>query len=226
MLIPRRLVALAALVSVAGCGFNRSNNSPRAMEPPPNPRDIQVAPEPEINFDTRLAAGKLAESRGDWEGAVQQYERANRMRPKDIGALHALGVAYTVLKRYDDGIRTWQRVIDLSGGSSGAWNNLAQCYEYAGRTKEAEHAYRTAIAMDPQSAIARTNYGLMLVRGGQIDEGRQQMLQVLPPAEVHYNIASVLESQGKITLAKSEYIQALKVDPRMDDARKRLARIE
>ena len=49
---------------------------------------------------------------------------------------------------------------------------------------------------------------------------------MLPPAEVHYDLASVLQSQGQIDKAKGEFETALKIDPTMYDAKARLAALE
>ena len=53
------------------------------------------------------------------------------------------------------------------------------------------------------------NYGLWLARKDRVDEARAQMSAVLKPAEVHYNIASVLEMQGNKPAAKVEFAKAL-----------------
>ena len=70
------------------------------------------------------------------------------------------------------------------------------------------------------------NYGLMLARQGRFSEASTQLGAVLTAAEVHYDLASVMESQGKTADAKAEYLKALQSDPRMDDARARLAALD
>ena len=60
------------------------------------------------------------------------------------------------------------------------------------RYDEAETAYLRGIERDPKNVPCRTNYGLMLARLGRTAEGTLQLQAVLTPAEVHYNLASVL----------------------------------
>ncbi|MCS7033225.1 MAG: tetratricopeptide repeat protein, partial [Phycisphaerae bacterium] len=110
-------------------------------------------------------------------------------------------------------------------GSPEAWNNLAQCYEFANRLEEAAEAYQKGIEKDPRSVICRTNYGLLLLRLGRVEEGCKQMEAVLPPAEVRYNVASMLELQNRKAEARIEFEKALKLDPNLQDARKRLAQL-
>jgi tetratricopeptide (TPR) repeat protein len=232
MSIRRALVASVAVAAVAaavfatGCQSKSGGAAGRDNAPPLAQQKFEMVKEPEINGDTRFAAGQLAESRNDYAMAIRQYEGALSDRPKDARVINRLAVAYTMTKQYGKAESMWLRYVQVTDNSAEAWNNLAQCYEYANRPSDAEHAYKSAIAADGRNVYARTNYGLMLVRQGKLDDGREQMLAVLPPAEVHYNVASVLEMQGNKTLARSEYLKALELDPKMSDARKRLAAIE
>ena len=66
----------------------------------------------------------------------------------------------------------------------------------------------------------------MLVRRGRVGEGKLQLGAVLKPAEVHYNLGSVYESQGHKEQAKAEYRQALELDPRFADAATRLGELD
>ena len=45
-----------------------------------------------------------------------------------------------------------------------------------------------------------------------------QLQAALSPAEVHYNLGSVYEQQGKIEQARAEYQEAIKLDPKLIDA--------
>lgn len=230
--VARRRVAVAAavvaVVCIGGCGGSgrSSGQASRNAEPPLSQQKFDLVDEPPINAETRFAAGQLAETRADWESAIRQYEAALKEMPRDERVIHRLAVAYTYTQQFPKAEGMWLRLVDVTGGSADAWNNLAQCYEYARRPTDAENAYRRAVSADGGNVFARTNYGLMLVRTGRVDEGREQMLAVLSPAEMHYNVASVFELQGNKTLARAEYLKALELDPQMADARKRLSAIE
>ena len=66
----------------------------------------------------------------------------------------------------------------------------------------------------------------MLARAGRLGEATSQLEAVLTPAEVHYNLASVFESEGKKPAARLEYQKALDLDPDMSDAKVRIAGLE
>ncbi len=50
---------------------------------------------------------------------------------------------------------------------------------------------------DPGNKRVRTNYGLMLARHGRTNEALLHLRAAMSPADAHYNMAVVLESQGK-----------------------------
>src|SRR5207248_8903045 len=116
----------------------------------------------------------------------------------------------------------WTKYTKATHDAAGGYSNLGFCYELAGRPTDAERAYQRGIAKDPQNQPCRVNYGLMLARQGKRDAAAEQLGAVLTPAEVHYDLASVLELQGKKDDAKEEYRKALQLNPAMTDAQVRL----
>ena len=182
--------------------------------------------DPPIAADTRFAAGQLAESRGAFAQAAEQYRQALKLDPKHGDSMFHLGVVLANLKKYPEAIDVWKKYIKLTGESPRAYSNLGFCYELAGRPEDAEAAYQKGIRKDPASVACHVNYGLMLVRRGRLGEGKLQLGSVLKPAEVHYNLGSLYESQGSKEQAKAEYRQALQLDPQFSEATTRLNELE
>ncbi len=182
--------------------------------------------DPPLNAPTHFAAGQLNESQGDVAGALKQYDESLKLDPKYAPALYRLGVLYSELKQYPKAIGAWNRYITVTNHSSVGYSNLAYCQELSGNNAAAEISYRTGIERDPKSELCHVNYGLMLARIGRIDEAKTQFATVLKPAEVHYNLASVYELQGKKDLAKAEYAEAIKTDPKFMDAQVKLAQLD
>lgn len=177
---------------------------------------------PSFNAETHFAAGRLAESQGNTQRALQQYEQAIALDPKHAGAHYRVAMVLTDQRQFDAAIDAWKRYVKVAGETPAAWNNLAYCYETAGRMKDAEETYKVAIARDGNYPQARVNYGLMLARQQRVDEARSQLAVVLVPAAVEYNLGSVYEQLGRADLARSSYTRALELNPRFDAARKRL----
>jgi tetratricopeptide (TPR) repeat protein len=231
---PTPLVAVAVLVATflltaVGCQDARSAKSGAQLDATQRqtPRPVDgfetSSTDPPLNANTRFAAGQLAESQGDLEHAIVQYREALKLDPNHKQTLFRLGAVYTETRRFDLAVPVWQHYIKVTDRSAEAYNDLALCYERAGKLADAEQTYRTAIARDRTDATVRMNYGLMLARADRLDEATAQLQTVLKPAEVQYNLGSVFEQMGKLDEARARYRKALELDPKLVDARARLA---
>ncbi len=185
-----------------------------------------VHPDAPITANTRFAAGQVAESQGDIPRAITQYQEAIKLDSKAPGPLLRLGMIYTNLKQFDDAVGIWKRYIKVTDGAAAGYCDLGYTLEISQQFPAAEEAYMSAITREPKNETARVDYGLMLARLGRMNEATEQLQVVLTPAEAHYNLASVLESEGKVDGAKKEYQEAIRLDPDMNDAKARLAALE
>jgi Tfp pilus assembly protein PilF len=179
-----------------------------------------------LTAETHFAAAQFAQSNGDAVVAVQQYQQALKLKPKYPEALFGLGMLYASQQQYPQAIESLEKYVSATDGSASAYSNLGFCFELAGQSDQAELAYKAGIAKEPKNQPCRVNYGLLLARQGKMAEATAQLQVVLTPAQVHYNIASVLEGQGRNEQAKAEYAQALQLDPNMNDAKARLAAMD
>lgn len=218
----------ATALAVGGCAGSKIDRGARQASPGGHPgadRRFETSRDPAIQPDTRYAAGELAEGRGAFAAAAEQYRQALRRNPNHLPSMYRLGIVYAEMRKYPEAIDVWKRYIAATNESAAGYSNLAFCYELAQRPEDAEGAYVKAIRKDPRHVASRVNYGLMLVRRGRDGEGRLHLQAVLKPAEVHYNVGSVHESLGHPEQAKAEYVKALQVDPAFTDARTRLAEL-
>lgn len=217
------LGVMAGIGLVVGC----ETASPKTERPErPDIEAIQDAPQPTIHFETYVAAGDLAVSRGQPLRAAEQYEKALTLRPKDSGVIKKLALAYTSAGQSQKSIDAWKRYMDATQQSADAYGSLGYAYELAGQPTEAERVYQEGIAKHPKGALIRINYGLMLVRRGKVDQAVEHMSAVLQPHEVNYNIASVYEQMGRKDLAQFYYRRSIECNPHFQAARQKLAAVE
>jgi tetratricopeptide (TPR) repeat protein len=211
----RAIGCVVLSMALIGCADNTSPDHSR-------PADSAIKDVP-INADTHYAAAQLAESRGEFGQAIDQYQAALKEQPNHLGALYGLGCLQVELRHYSSAINTWQRYVKATGGSAIAYCDLAYAEEWAGKPAAAVSDYQRAIKKDPQNENTRVNYGLMLARQGDMDAAADQLGAVLPQAEVHYDLGSVYVAKGNKDQAKAEYEKALKLDPDLSDAKAKLA---
>jgi len=228
------LIALALtviVVVVSGCAGG-SNESIKSLSQDDADRlnntrsHFDSATDPAFTAPTHFAAGRLAESQGAPQAAVEQYKEALKLDPKHQPSIYRLGVLYTQQKMYPQAIDSWKQYVSVTNGSAEAYGNLGFCFDLAGRTRDAEAAYLKGIEHDDKSMSCRVNYGLMLVRCDRVDEALAQLQTVLTPAQARYDVASVYEQMGKKESAREHYAKALELDPAMNEARVRLAAIK
>jgi len=206
--------------AISGVSSEKADRINAARDP------FEKSEDPPITAETHFAAGQLAESQGDFANAVKQYKEALKLDPKQTKSTYRLAVCYSQLKKFNDAVATWKKYNEATGGEANGYSNLGFCHELAGEIDKAETAYLRGIEKDPKNLPCRTNYGLMLARLGRTAEATLQLQAVLSPADVHYNLASVLEHQGRKEAAKAEYRKALELDPNLEDAQTRLSALQ
>jgi tetratricopeptide (TPR) repeat protein len=226
----RIISTVAILLLLVGCGDNQGRSSIQSVSDNPaamnDSQKFDQAKEPALTADTHFAAGQLAESQGQPSRAIEQYQESLKIDPKHQGSIYRIAVIETQSKQYDQAIASWKQYVQMTGGSAAAYSNLGFCYELARRPSEAEAAYKSGIAKDPQNQPCRINYGLMLARNGREAEAVTNLSAVLKPAEVYYNLASLYEQLGNKDQARREYQHALELDPNLWEAQSRLSKLD
>jgi tetratricopeptide (TPR) repeat protein len=221
------LIASAALVGCASHSNSPYQSLSQGQVDKLNAAHSAEDPEPKpLTADTHFAAGQVAETQNDPNNAINQYKEALKLDANHLPSLFRLAVLYCKLKQFDDATATWKQYIKATHDSGDANSNLAFCYELAGQPLQAEETYQHGIARDPKNIACRTNYGLMLARQQHINEAIRVWQPVLSEAEIDYNLASVYEMDGRKLEAKAEYQKAIEFDPKLADAKARLAALQ
>lgn len=219
MKLAKNVVVAGLLGLTAGCA---NKTPPAPSTPPPNVAEFDKVKDPPIAARTHFAAGQLNESQSEFEKAIDQYRMALKLDPKYADAMYRLGIVLTATKDFPAALETWEKYVALTNSAT-AYSNLGFCEEMAGNPSAAEGAYRKGIARDPSNEPCHVNFGLMLARHGRPAEGLLQLQAVLPPAQAHYDLASLYQMMGRKKEAKAEYAKALEIDPQFDDAKSKLA---
>jgi RNA polymerase sigma factor (sigma-70 family) len=107
-------------------------------------------------FDAYFARGSLmsshqVEAKRDHALAIADYTKALAILPNEYSARGNRGSAYTTLKRYDEAVADFTKIIedpetDFSHFTGGRTNGIAWAYEYRGRAYHEAKDYARAIA--------------------------------------------------------------------------------
>jgi tetratricopeptide (TPR) repeat protein len=156
-----------------------------------------LAAAPLLAQPTLIEQGRAALSRGDSDAAIEILEKAVAQSPKSAKAHYTLGNAY--------------------GAKVQAGGMLAAAKYASNITDE----FEKAVALDPKYVEAR--YGLVQVfagapgiMGGSYDKALEQAkaIKEIDPIVGHRAYAFIYSQQQKLDLAKKEYADAIREQPR------------
>ena len=139
----------------------------------------------------RVQLGVLLERKGDWQGAIEQYELAAQTQPNYVEAHMKLAKALAHENRGIRALAEYAKAAKLSGldlerGNSeifaSQWlaNELRDLGNYSG----AASAYRRAIQLKSDDSAAHCQLSLILTRQGHLSEAIREYGSALVPAKV------------------------------------------
>ncbi|HEV3092619.1 MAG TPA: tetratricopeptide repeat protein [Candidatus Cybelea sp.] len=224
----RLLPAVAILAGLAVAPAN-AQTYPSAH---PVPRTTSVpalrALATQREIEERFTIGIAAESRGDWNAAIAEFERIvalNPPEPKGSTARYDLALAYANAGRYDDAALQLRAAIALDSEFLAAMANLVSVDIARGDINEARRIADRYVAVAPDSARALYSRGIVALHGGDAATAREdfgKLLHTNPSyAVAHYDLALAEERLGRFDAAERELRTALALAPSY--ARARLA---
>lgn len=223
----RSVFAVLPLAILLGCQVEPIRNPNSSLSrwdgrEDPGTADIEAAPEPAIEPNTFLAAGRFHESRGQTHAAIDQYRNAVAAHPNLVEAHNRLGICYMRLGKYDEAQAHLLRAVALTPDKAHLRNNLAFCYISQRRWSDAEAELRNAIELSPKLSRAHVNLAVALAQQDRMDEALAEFRAVLREDDVQYNMGLMLSARGRYVDAEQAFRAALAKNPQMVAAAKRL----
>jgi tetratricopeptide (TPR) repeat protein len=156
------------------------------------------------------------ESRGRNMDAEKNYVKALELQPDSEEVLRDLTLFYVRQKQPE---RAIQRLNAIPDGKKDAldYELLGVAYSQAGKSQDAESAYKTALAKDPKRTSSEIALFNEYMRKGRSEDGIKVLDQLAKNNPSNANEAYavkgyLLEQQGKTDEAKQNYGQALKAE--------------
>jgi len=139
--------------------------------------------------------GLRYQKEGEYEKAIEQFEKALELQPNYAAALNNLGICYGNLDRLEEAERSFERAIEINPKDIFAMNNLAVICLRTHRLNEARQYAQEALEIEPQYASA------------------------------HYTLGSVYATVGQFAQAEKEFEAALEIEPGNKSFRATLERL-
>jgi len=181
------------------------------------------------SYELHLFLGDAYAAMREFENALGEYAAAGLINPRS--AAPALSAARAYLAQ-GDAARALQKADEaarIEPGSGDIPTVRAQIYERSGRTQEAIEQYRAAIRANPSDPQARARLASLAMRTKLFEVAQPQFEALLRmgyrPSRMHFGLAQIAEAKGDVARARSEYREAVRLEPGFADARAALARL-
>jgi tetratricopeptide (TPR) repeat protein len=163
-------------------------------------------------FDAGYSLHKLMR----FEKAIEAYDQALVINPKDSAAWYCKGVTLNCLNRSEDAVKAYDQALAIDPNRSDAWYNKGSALFNLHRYELAIQAYDQAIAIDPSDSDTWFNKGLALKNLNCNDDALKaydQSLSIDPnKSAAWYNKGSALINLHRYEQAIQACDQALAID--------------
>jgi tetratricopeptide (TPR) repeat protein len=99
---------------------------------------------------------------GNYEEALNSYDRALEITPNDHQIINARGSALYGLQRWQEALECWQQVLEADDNFYQAWYNRGSTLENLGETQAAIACYQKALGIAPDFELAQTRLEALL----------------------------------------------------------------
>lgn len=169
--------------------------------------------------------GNLYSDQARWEEAERSYRTAIELEPTSPDAFIALSFVLTqpvaaanLADRYGEAEKTARQAIAIDTTNAVAYDQLGVALELGGAVgDETQNAYKKAIELEPNFALAYAHLGRLLRRKGLNNESAaayRSAIQFSGDVPTMILVADVMQSQQKYLESEQLLRQALKEDPR------------
>jgi Flp pilus assembly protein TadD len=173
--------------------------------------------DPRYASTVRFNLGKIAEERGDFAGAEQQYRAALEADPDSIPAALNLGHVYRLRDAPQKGVEVYQKILEKHPYDTQLLNNLAVCYRVAKDYPKAIDTIHRLLSRSPKNADAYKN--LMLIyydmgnyRMAEFISGNAKKLDDKDPG-IYNNLGMIYLKLDDRRAALYQFEKAIEKDP-------------
>jgi tetratricopeptide (TPR) repeat protein len=162
-------------------------------------------------------AGLALQAKGDLDGAIEDYQRALNLDPRDIESLYHRGLARQAKGDAEGALADFTQVLSLDPKRADAYSNRGFVKQSQGDSDGALADYNQALLLNPKIPRAYFNEGLIEVQKGHLDSAisaYNHALDLDPKmAFAYYNRGVAKNTEGNLEGAIADYTQALVLNP-------------
>jgi protein O-mannosyl-transferase len=164
--------------------------------------------------------GKAYFEKGQYEKALEMFERVVALRPSNFEAYNNRGNAFNSIGQLNKAIADYDKAIALNPSNFKAYNNRGNIFNSIGRLDEAMADYDKAIALNPSDYNLYNNRGNIFNSIGQLDKAiadYSKAVALNPSDHKAYAVLGVLFGRaGSFDRAIESLNSAITINPNVD----------
>ena len=179
--------------------------------------------------------GNIYADQQRWEEAERAYRQAILLEPGEAAAYIALSyvltqpvIADNLSERYNEAEKTARKALELEANNAFAFDQLGVALELRGLiSAETQNAYRRAIQLEPEFALAHAHLGRILRRNGRAKESTDaynSAIKFSTDVPTMILVADVMQSEQKFFDSEQLLRRALSLDAKNPTALNMLGR--
>jgi tetratricopeptide (TPR) repeat protein len=142
-------------------------------------------PKSQKEFEALFKAGSEYLHQGNYEEALDCFQKAARLKPENEETCHCLGEVYEGMGRSGSAKQMYRRVLEIDPGNIKAMTRMARILEREGDYHRAVRVYQMAIEIDPQAVAPRFGLALLYQHYDMFDEAREAYEALLEKEPSH-----------------------------------------
>ena len=99
---------------------------------------------------------------GNYEGALQSFDKANKINPSKANAWFNKGLTFDKLNRYDEAIIAYDKAISIDSNNAATWNAKGTTLFNKGLYNESMTAYDKAVELESTNTEYQKNKQIAL----------------------------------------------------------------
>lgn len=186
------------------------------------------------SFIPHLARAETARAKGDYATAASELKIVTAEQPRLADAQFLLGNALIRMKKIPEAEAPLKRATELAPNSLAAWTQLCYVHDVLEKFNQAYGECHRALEIDATDPAALDNQASALIGLKRYDEAIAILQQLLilektkdrePMVEARNDLGQAYAESGRKKEAIDAYTEALKIDPKNEDAKQGLEKL-
>lgn len=172
----------------------------------------------EVNAEVFVANGRLSESLGDTEKAMQNYAKALKKEPNNAEALGNIARIHFRQGNHKKAAEYFSKAVKAKPEDAGLRNDLGLTLSKLSKRDEAIRSLKLALELSPGTSRYANNLASVQYEAGDHDGAYEVLKSSNKPAVAHFNMAFLAQKHGHIVDAKKHLNEAIVVAKKADDS--------